>query len=165
MSLSRRQVFRAVAFFSAPAGAGAYLFLHRPAGYEAIKETVKVAFGPDILSDNDLERFAEDLAPYLGHYLSQDDLLAAAEWFKNLDREAIATGDQAALEFARAAAEEAPRRFARFVATHFVESTDFAYGPSAARVRYLGLFSEWPALSAFRCAPLVDYDADDGWPT
>ncbi|KPQ14484.1 MAG: hypothetical protein HLUCCO18_14905 [Rhodobacteraceae bacterium HLUCCO18] len=164
MRLTRRHILASVAALGLPGGIVLWRLANRPGLNEAVKAVVHVAFGPDILSETDLDRFARDLEPELLVTFDDAYLRSCRDWVGRLDPGAVRGLDEAALNRARAEAEGPVAPFTGFVASHLVSSTGFAFDPQMRPQVYHGLQAEWPSPNVLTCPPLADFGMDDGWP-
>jgi hypothetical protein len=164
MRLTRRHILASLAALGLPGGIVLWRLANRPGLNEAVKAVVHVAFGPDILSHTDLDRFAQDLEPELLVAFDDAYLRSCRDWVGRLDPEAVGGLDQAALTRARAEVEGAVAPFTGFVASNLVSSTGFAFDPQMRPQVYHGLQTEWPSPNVRSCPPLADSGMDDGWP-
>ncbi|WP_341368567.1 hypothetical protein [Yoonia sp. BS5-3] len=164
LQFTRRHMMRLAAFSAIPISGAIWYKASKSSLQSAIRKTVQIAFGPDILSQDDLKAFARDIAPVVPLLVDEAAIRSATDWCARMERQNRLFQDPDLLKAARLEAEEQHRVFTNFIATRFVESTDFAYDPNADRVYYSGLLTEWPASKVIVCAPLAAYGDDDGWP-
>ncbi|MEM6828170.1 MAG: hypothetical protein AAF553_09525 [Pseudomonadota bacterium] len=164
MNLKRRHVLVGLAGIGAPFGTVFWRRFSRPSLNEAVKSVVQVAFGTEILTQEDLELFAQDLEPWLEQVFPATYLAGCRDWIGRTAPNGVAALGRAEVEHARVEAEGDVDHFTRFIATNLVAATGFGFAPDTRPLPYYGLQEEWPAPRIASCSPLANFSMDDDWP-